>query len=344
MALPGLGFALPGLDSGLSGSNDQQQHQQQQHKPSTTTGPRVHTLAPQSEYRFETATLDGPDADAPPLRLTLQSGAAELFGTELAPGTTYEFRGAAKAAVYTWRGCALRVEGPADAEYVAAAPGAAAQCAGVHFALEEARSAAAAAAARAAGGAAGRGPRVLVVGAEGAGKTSLCRTLAAYALRAGRVPIAANLDARQGMLGVPGALSGAAFASLLDVRDGWGGSPVSGPSAVPVKRPLCYHFGCRDPEENPRLFKALVTRLGAAVLGRMEGDAETGAAGCIVDTPGSLSSGRAVGYEIIEHIVMAFSGLWSRWIHGVANSHSQCPPGSGIGEALQRDEAPVSAV
>jgi polyribonucleotide 5'-hydroxyl-kinase len=302
MALPGLGFALPGLDSGLSGGTDQQQ---QQHRPTTATGPRIHTLAPQSEYRFETETDAGPDA--PPLRLTLQSGAAELFGTELAPGATYEFRGAAKAAVFTWRGCALRVEGPADAEYVAAAPGAAAQCAAVHFALEEAR--AAAGQAQGAGGPAGRGPRVLVVGAEGAGKTSLCRTLAAYALRAGRVPVAANLDARQGMLGAPGALSAAALASLLDVRDGWGGSPVSGASAVPVKRPLCYHFGCRDPEDNPRLFKALVSKLGAAVLARMEGDAETGAAGCVVDTPGSLSSGRAVGYEIIEHIVMAFSGL-----------------------------------
>jgi polyribonucleotide 5'-hydroxyl-kinase len=302
MALPGLGgFALPGLDSGLLSAQDQLL-QGQQNKPSTATAARVHTLPPQSEYRFETATdLDA--ADAGPLRLTLQSGAAELFGTELAPGTTYEFRGAAKAAVFTWRGCALRVEGPAGGEYVAAAPGAAAQCAGVHFALEEAR-----AAARASAGA-GRGPRVLVVGAEGAGKTSLCRTLAAYALRAGRVPVAANLDAREGMLGVPGALSGAALASLLDVRDGWGGSPVSGASAVPVKRPLCYHFGCRDPEENPRLFKALVSRLGAAVLARMDGDPETGSSGCVVDTPGSLSSGRPVGYEIIEHTVMAFSGL-----------------------------------
>jgi polyribonucleotide 5'-hydroxyl-kinase len=108
---------------------------------------------------------------------------------------------------------------------------------------------------------------------------------------------------------VPGALSSAAFASLLDVREGWGGSPVSGPSAVPVKMPLCYHFGCRDPEENHRLFRALVTRLGAATLSRMDGDAETGSSGCIIDTPGWLSSGRAIGYEIIEHIVMAFSGL-----------------------------------
>jgi polyribonucleotide 5'-hydroxyl-kinase len=149
---------------------------------------------------------------------------------------------------------------------------------------------------------------VLLVGPENAGKTSLAKLLTAYAVRAGRLPIVANLDARQGMLGVPGSLTAAAFASLIDVQEGWGSSPVSGPSAVPVKMPLCFHFGCKDPEDNERLFKALVSRVGAATLSRMDEDPETGASGCIIDTPGSLSSGRASGYEIMEYIVMAFSG------------------------------------
>ena len=87
------------------------------------------------------------------------------------------------------------------------------------------------------------GPRVLVVGPENAGKTSLVKLLTAYATRCGHQPVAVNIDPKEGMLSIPGSLAAATFTSILDVEEGWGSSPTNGPSPVPVKLPLVYYFG-----------------------------------------------------------------------------------------------------
>jgi hypothetical protein len=42
--------------------------------------------------------------------LQLKSGAAEIFGSELAPAKPYEFTGV-KLAVFTWKGCVVEVKG-----------------------------------------------------------------------------------------------------------------------------------------------------------------------------------------------------------------------------------------
>lgn len=166
----------------------------------------------------------------------------------------------------------------------------------VHFALENLRNAAAP-----------DGPRVLLVGPNNAGKTSLAKLLAAYATRAGRQPLVVNTDPREGMLSVPGALTAAVMGSVLDVEEGWGSSPTSGPSAVPVKLPVVYFYGRGSPEDDPKLFKPVCTRLALAVTGRLAEDEEVRRAGCVIDTPGVISQGKN-GYEIISHIVSEFSG------------------------------------
>jgi polyribonucleotide 5'-hydroxyl-kinase len=155
------------------------------------------------------------------------------------------------------------------------------------------------------------------VGPENAGKTSLAKLLTSYAIKNRRQPVLVNLDPRQGLLSVPGSLTATTFATLVDVEEGWGSSPISGPSATPVKMPLCYHFGCQDPEESSKLFKPLVTRLALATGSRLEEDPEARVSGCIIDTPGTLSSGKASGYELIQHIASEFSG---RFCFG--NSHT----------------------
>ena len=184
--------------------------------------------------------------------------------------------------------------------------------ANVHFALEGMREEAAKAKARANGGEGeGVGPRVMVVGPENAGKSSLVRVLAAYAVRAGRQPVVVNLDPRQGVLSVPGALTATTVASVLDVEEGWGSSPISGPSAVPVKMPLCYCLGVGNVEEGGRVFRPLVTRLALAVTSRLEEDEGTKESGCLIDTPGSISGGRGGVYENIQHVVSEFSGAYA---------------------------------
>ena len=151
------------------------------------------------------------------------------------------------------------------------------------------------------------GPRVLVLGSENAGKTSLVKLLTAYATRMGRQPVVVNLDSKEGMLSVPGSLSVATFTSILDVEDGWGSSPTNGPNPVPVKLPLVYFLGLEDPEENSTAFKPIVSRLALSVMNRLRDDGLAKEAGCLIDTPGVISQGKN-GYELVNHIISEFYG------------------------------------
>ncbi|KAF2690424.1 Clp1-domain-containing protein [Lentithecium fluviatile CBS 122367] len=250
---------------------------------------RTQDLAANTEYRFEVSF-------SRTLTLKLLSGTAEFLGTELAPASSYTFQGT-KGAVFTWHGCKLEISGEADSEYVAEET----QMMGyanAHFALESLREKSAQNCEL--------GPRVLIVGPENAGKTTLARTLTAYAVKTGRQPMVVNLDPRQGMLSVPGSFTAAAFSSIVDVEEGWGSSPISGPSPIPVKMPLVYHYGLKDPEEG-KVFKPLVTRMALAVTSRLEEDKASKQAGFIIDSPGGISQGKAGVYENIEHIISEFS-------------------------------------
>ena len=256
----------------------------------TVTAARTQDLAANTEYRFEVGFSHN-------LTIKILSGTAEFFGTELAPASAYTFQGT-KGAVSTWHGCRLEISGEADSEYVAEETQMMSY-ANAHFALESLRE---------------RtthngelGPRVLVVGPENAGKTSVVKTLTAYAVKSGRQPMVVNLDPRQGMLSVPGSFTAAAFSSILDIEDGWGSSPISGPSPVPVKMPLVYHYGLKDAEEG-KVFRPLVTRMALAVTSRLEEDKASKQAGFIIDSPGGISQGKAGVYENIEHIISEFSG------------------------------------
>lgn len=262
-----------------------------------TTATRTQDLAANTEYRFEVSF-------ARTLSIKLLSGTAEIFGTELGPSTTYTFRGA-KGAVYTWHGCKLEIGGEAESEYVAEETMMMSYT-NAHFALEGLR--------EKASQMNEVGPRVLVVGPENAGKTSLVKILTAYGVKSGRQPVVVNLDPRQGMLSVPGSLTAAAFSSILDVEDGWGSSPISGPSPIPVKMPLVYHYGLGCPEEG-KLFKPLVTRMALAVTSRLEEDKVSKSTGFIIDSSGAISQGKGGIYENIEHIVSEFSGVLNPAIH-----------------------------
>jgi polyribonucleotide 5'-hydroxyl-kinase len=258
----------------------------------TSTVTRTQELAANTEYRFEVSF-------SRTLTLKLQSGTAEFFGTELGPSTVYSFQGT-KGAIFTWHGCKLDIGGEVESDYVAEETPMM-SCVNLHFALEQLRDRSVS------NGSAEVGPRVLVVGPENSGKTSLVKILTAYAAKSGRQPMVINLDPRQGMLSVPGSFSAAAYSSIVDIEEGWGSSPISGPSPIPVKMPLVYHFGLKDPEEG-KVFKPLVTRMALAVTSRLEEDKLSKQAGFIIDSSGAISQGKNGVYENIEHIVSEFSG------------------------------------
>lgn len=224
---------------------------------------------------------------------------------------TYTFI-ATKAAIFTWTGCTIEAaceSGAVTSEYVAEET-TMHEAMNIHLALEGMRE-------RASSQPDAMGPRVLLLGSENVGKTTLAKTLTAYAIRAGRAPVVVGLDPTEGVLSLPGTMSATVFKTLIEIESdaggGWGTSPMSGPNGeIPVKLPLVYYFGGTDPgEKNGTLYKSLVTRLALATQGRMKaaGQEAIEKSGIIIDTPGSLLSAQQAGggYELITHIVSEYS-------------------------------------
>lgn len=229
------------------------------------------------------------------------TGTAELFGTELVLGNTLTLSGT-KAAIFTWHGCSFEVSGDALQSEYTAEETPMSEYINAHFALESLRDQA-----RATGR---EGPRVLLLGPEDAGKSTLAKILTGYAQRSARSPVVVNLDITEGVMSIPGTMTAAVFKTLMDVEEGWGAAPMSGPNGViPVKLPLVYFSGSSNPlEKEGKVYKAQTSRLALTVAGRLAQDPEAKESGLIIDTPGSLVNTKStnIGYDIIQEIVSEF--------------------------------------
>ena len=235
------------------------------------------------------------------MTIKLLSGTAEKDGVELAPRHAYVFRGT-KTKILTWQGCELEIDGRTEEENDRenAQPTENPACAvlNLHGKLGELR-------------AQGReGPRVLVTGPKDAGKTAVTRALTSYATRQGFQPLTVNVNPREGMLSLPGTLSAAVFATIMDPETGWGSTPTSGPSSTPVKLPLVYYYGREKAEEEPEFFKEIVGKLAGTVSGRLSEDEDVKRSGVFVDGFG-VEERSEVGIDLIDHVVDEFSSLFS---------------------------------
>lgn len=251
-----------------------------------------------SEWRFRLA----PGAA---LTVKLLAGTAEKDGIELAQRAAHRFTGPVQSKLLTWQGCDLEVDGRTDAESVAryASPtdNPAASHLNLHGRLSEMRAAAARERRE--------GPRVLIAGPRASGKTTLARTLASYATRLGQQPIVVNADPGEGMLSLAGTMGAGVFATVMDpvAADGWGSTPTSGPSVVPVKLPLVYYYGRESAEEDADVYRQLFGRLAGGVSGRLSEDADVKSAGVIVDAMG-VEAGSERGVDLLAHMVDELSG------------------------------------
>lgn len=271
--------------------------------PKATAGPvsQYITLQEGWEWRFQV------DHEST-ISVRVLSGHAEKDGTELALNKRYSLRGT-RSKITTLSGCQLEIEGACERQSVAEIPAdvnpATTTYLNLHFLLNNLRNDAKA----------GRtGPRIMLVGPSGVGKTTLARTLTSYAVKMGSQPIVVNTDPREGMLSLPGTLTAACFATMLDIEavgmNGWGTTPTSGPSTVPPKLPIVYQYGHQHATQDLQLYKELASKLAGAVTGRLSDNAETKASGLIIDTPGvTLSAGKLGEQEtdMIAHIVDEFS-------------------------------------
>lgn len=277
MALPGL--SLPGLGPTSSTPSAQAEN--------TIQASRTKNLSARTEWRFEVAF-------GQQYSIRLESGLAELFGVELALKQVYTFSGF-KGAVFTWTGCQLEVTGNAESEYAGQETDYAVEWLNVHGMLESMRTQNQR-----------DGPRVLVVGPDSVGKSTLVRSLAAWQVRSGHNPTVINLDPREGLLAPPSSLTAATVDSQMEVDGGYGIAPMSGPTLSPVRTPLIYHYPWQSPLDMPDIYKVVVTRMALQVMNKLEDNHEAKRSGIIVDTPGSLNDPKS-NYDLLAHIVSELS-------------------------------------
>ncbi|KAM0435817.1 hypothetical protein ACHAPT_002708 [Fusarium lateritium] len=262
----------------------------------TASSTRVLALRPVCEWRFQVSHGSS-------VIVKVLSGTAEKDGVELAPRNAYNFSGV-KSKILTWHGCELEIDGRCDNESIADYANPTDNVANLHLNLHGQLNDMRQAAARE-----GReGPRVLITGASNTGKTTLAKTLTSYATRQGYQPLVVNADPKEGLLSLPGTLSASVLATVMDPEavDGWGSTPTSGPSSVPVKLPLVFYYGRESPEEDPDFYRELVSKLAGSVSGRLSEDESVRSSGVIIDGTG-LPEQTKDGFDLVAHIVDEFS-------------------------------------
>ncbi|XP_068210605.1 protein CLP1 homolog isoform X1 [Palaemon carinicauda] len=239
-------------------------------------------LDPDSELRFE---VEGAKET---VELTLLQGKAEVFGTELAPDKPYVFLSGAKVAVYTWHGCALKLNGNTEGTYIAKETPMIMYL-NTHACLERMRR-------QADEGLANcedtRGPVTMIVGPTDVGKSTLCRILLNYAVRMGRRPIFVDLDIGQGSIAIPGTLGALLIERAASVGEGFS-----------QEAPLVFNFGHLYPDANMTLYNILVSRLASIVQDKMVINKKVAASGVVINTCGFV---KGPGYKSLTHVAQAF--------------------------------------
>ncbi|EMS46112.1 hypothetical protein TRIUR3_09742 [Triticum urartu] len=139
---------------------------------------------------------------------------------------------------------------------------------------------------------ASQGPRVIVVGPTDSGKSTLCKMLLSWAAKLGWKPTYVDLDIGQGSITIPGCISATPIEKPIDIVDG-----------IPLEMPLAYFYGHPNPSINPDVYKALMRELAQTLETQFSGNAESRAAGMVINTMGWVEG---LGYELLLNAIEIF--------------------------------------
>ena len=297
--------------------------------PPLAPGRERHVLQRREELRFELAfggaassTLSNASGTT---TFVLQKGSCELYGCELALGKTYTIaHGGIKAAFFTWHGCVIDLGAADDTEcefftYVSDETDANVAFVNTHAQLEALRDDAIANKGKGeddGGIGSSQGPRVMIVGPKECGKSTLSKTLVAYACKVGRTPLFVDLDPMDNSLSVPGSLAVAPMHQTAVSVETYAttGLPVDGTSAsgssnnsnnnsgnTNAIHPLVVYHGS-DKKIHPDLYRGQVDALAASIDRRLQSDDLARSSGIIVNTNNWI---RDEGYDCLLHAARA---------------------------------------
>lgn len=80
-----------------------------------------------------------------------------------------------------------------------------------------------------------------------------------WAVRAGRLPIYVDLDVNQNLISLPGTMSAVVVERTALIEEGFN-----------IDTQIAYHYGYKNPAENPVLYRRLITVLRDAINFRCE--------------------------------------------------------------------------
>lgn len=239
-----------------------------------------------NEWRVETSKTST-------MTVKLESGTAEIFGSELSPNISYVFKESMKFAIATYQGCKLSytTTSSLDSEYISDET-ILKQVMNLHFAVENLSKN-------------NKRSRILIIGPKDCGKTSLARTLTSYSLKtSNKLPYLVNLNPKLPHFAISSQLTAAKIYDALDPETcTMGETFTTGPGTGLYRSqiPLVKNFGLENFSDNLELYKCLISELSADVESKIQtvgSDSGT----VIVDTPPLNVS----NWKLIQHIVNSF--------------------------------------
>ncbi|KAK7693831.1 Cleavage polyadenylation factor subunit clp1 [Cerrena zonata] len=155
-------------------------------------------------------------------------------------------------------------------------------------------------------------PRVLILGPENSGKTTMAKTLINYATRSAQdwCPILVNVDPSEGGPMLPGTLSATPIPTPIQTSTPahtLGSSATTAPTHMASNSlmPFGYWYGHAEIKRNPLLMDRLIRNLGVNIWDRWDVDMIGRSSGLIVDTPASFAANSGPNSDHRQSLIKA---------------------------------------